>query len=129
MAQEYLHDDVLDNGLDEIKQNANALHLIYGYIHGDSRAIVISKSVATKALTPTDMVIGAGAADQRVMTLSAPQDLGNATGNSGATPDLSWAFIDGTRVLAVADAPDQEIFSGNPVTMNTDTTVDSSYTR
>lgn len=113
----WVHPDVLDGGLNAIRNGANRLHLIRAYAAGDSYATVIGNSVADVAMASGDYTLGNGASSSRTLT-TASGKTSNATANSGASPDLHLAYVDtaGSRVLWVTDeTTNQVITSGNPI--------------
>lgn len=113
----WVHPDVLDQGTNKIKTDADRLHLIKAYSPGDSYATVVANSVADVAMASGDYTLGDGASGARTLT-TASGKTSNATANSGATPDLHLAFVDtvNSEVLWVTDeTSDQVITSGNPV--------------
>ncbi len=114
----YAHPDVLDQGLNEIRNSANQQHLIRAYAFGDSYATVVGNSVASVSMIPADYTLANGSGGARTLTTAANKSA-NAAQASGASPNLHFAFIDTatSRVLWVTDeTTDQVIASGNPVT-------------
>lgn len=108
---------VLDNGLNEIKNNANRLHLIKAYASGDSYATVIGNSCADVAMASGDYTLGNGAGSARTLTTASGKSA-TASANSGAGPNLHLAYVDtvNSRVLWVTDeTSDQVITAGNTV--------------
>ena len=128
MADEYVHDLIFDDGLNTAKNATNVvLRLVDGYSKGDNLSTVQSITLASASLSAGEMVIS-GIADGRVMTIAGGKSLGNATGTSGASPDLGWAITDDTNMYLVADSVDSEqITIDNPITMSSDTTFPGSF--
>lgn len=112
----FVHTDVLDNGLNVIKNSGNRMVLITSYAQGESYATVNAKAVASVAMVAADFTLGALGTYERQITVAAKSV--NATVDSPATPDLHVAILDtaGSRVLAVAnESSDQSVKAGNPV--------------
>jgi hypothetical protein len=112
----WFHPDVLDNGLNEIKNNAERVAVIKAYAAGDSYATVTGNIVAHAATVPTDYTLGNQATTGRQVTT--PAKTPNASASSQAGDNLHFAYLDdtGSRVLAVTDeTTDQPITSGNQV--------------
>lgn len=113
--------DVLDNGPEFIRTLANTSsrvqeHLIKAYSAGDSYATVTGNSVASSDVAIGDLVMSSNGSD-RLMTVGT-LDMGLATDDSGAAPDLHIALVDsvGSEVLLVTDeTSNQVITQGNPV--------------
>lgn len=114
----WVHSDVLDNGLNAIKNNANSMVLIKAYSAGDSYATVNGNVVAEVAMTSGDYTLGSSGSDRTLTTASGKTDSA-ADANSGASPDLRIAFRDtvNSKVLWVTEEnTDQVITAGNAVT-------------
>lgn len=112
----WVHQDVLDNGLNEIVTNGNQLHVVSAYSAGDNYATVVGNSLINYALAGGDKVLSAHATTGRKVTIAAKSGQ-NATA-SAATPDLHFAVVDSvnSKVVFVTDeTSDQAITSGNPV--------------
>ena len=110
----WAHADFLDGGFVAFKAAVNKLILLKAYTAGDSYATVnTTNNIGEVAVASGDFTVGSSGAD-RVMTSatkSAP-----ATANSGATPNLHFAFVDtvNSKVLWVTDeTSDQVITAGN----------------
>lgn len=114
----WAHADVLDGGLNYIKNNCNKIVLAGTYAAGDSYATVVGNTLAEAAMSAPDFVLGNGAAGARALTSAAGvQDAAaNATGGGAA---MHICFVDtiNSKVLWVTDeTSDQTITAGNPVT-------------
>ncbi len=111
----FVHSDVLDGGLNAIKNNATHQLLLKAYAFGDSYATVTANSVADAPMTAVDYAITSSGSD-RVITTAAGKSA-TASSGSGATPNLHIAFTDGTsKVLWVTDeTSDQVVTAGNQV--------------
>lgn len=112
----WVHPDVLDLGLTEIKTDANSMRLLSAYAAGDSYATVNAASIAAAAMASGDYTLGNGASSSRTLTTAAKSAAASA--GSGASPDLHIAFVDTatSRVLWVTDeTSNQVVTSGNPV--------------
>lgn len=111
----WVHSDVLDGGLNTIKNNATHQLLIKAYAAGDSYATVTGNVVADVAMASGDFTV-ASSGSNRVLTTAAGKSA-NASVGSGAAPNLHIAFTDGaSKVLWVTDeTTDQVVTAGNPV--------------
>lgn len=111
----YSHADVLDGGLLAIKNNAIRLLVLKAYAAGDSYATVVGNAVCTITVASADFALSGADAAPRVLTTTAKS--GTASANSGASPNLHFAFTDNvSKVLWVTDeTTDQVVTSGNPV--------------
>jgi hypothetical protein len=113
----WVNADVLDNGLAEIRTDANSMRLLSAYSAGDSYSTVNTNSIAAVAMTSGDYTLGNGASSSRTLTTASGKSA-TASANSGGTPNLHIAFIDTatSRVLWVTDeTSDQVVTSGNTV--------------
>jgi hypothetical protein len=111
----YAHADVLDNGLNQIKNNAIRMLLLKAYSAADSYATVTGNAICTVAMVSGDYTLSGADAAPRVLTVAAKT--GTASAGSGATPNLHIAFTDNvSKVLWVTDeTSDQVVTSGNTV--------------
>lgn len=113
----WLHPDVLDNGLAYLKTNCDRISILQAYAAGDSYATVAGNSVCDIAASTADFTLGNGSySNSRKIAVIAKA--ANATANSGADPDLHFAYLDtaNSKVLGVTDeTSDQQIYSGNLV--------------
>lgn len=117
----WAHADVLDKGLEAIKNGATKCILTVGYVNGDTYATVTgaAKKVAEVTITADDFVIANGANGARVLTFmgksgaSAP----NAVKTTTQGQDLDFVFTNGVdKVLwATEETTDMAITTGNPV--------------
>lgn len=110
----WVHADVLDNGPAYIKANATKWLLIKAYSAGDSYATVTSNIVASADVTASDFTL-ASSGSNRTLTTGTKSPASSA--NSGASPNLHFAFTDGSaKVLWVTDeTTDQVVTSPNVV--------------
>lgn len=111
----YVHADVLDGGLNAIKNVAVKMLLVSSYTVGQSYATVVAAKLAESVMAPADFVLTGADAASRVLTTAAKSV--SATATVGGTPDLHIAFTDGVgKVLWVTDeTSNQPITSGNGV--------------
>ncbi|MDQ3185315.1 MAG: hypothetical protein M3Q16_02410 [Pseudomonadota bacterium] len=111
----YAHADVLDGGLNAIKNGAIRLLLLKAYAAGDSYATVVGNIICEVAMASGDYALSGVDAAARVLTTAIKS--GTASANSGAAPDLHIAFTDNvSKVLWVTDeTSDQVVTSGNTV--------------
>ncbi len=112
----YAHIDVLEGGLNVIKNQASKMLLIKAYAANDSYATVVGNKIAEVAMAPGDYALSGGDGAPHVLTV-VKKDGVPATAPSGATPDLHVALTDGvSRVLAVTkETSNQSIPAGNNV--------------
>jgi hypothetical protein len=111
----YVSADVLDGGLNAIRNSAVRMLLLKAYTAGDSYATVTGNAISEITMASGDYTLSGADGAARVLTVSAKS--GTAFANSGATPDLHIAFTDSTsKVLLVTDeTTDQVVTSGNTV--------------
>jgi len=96
----WVHSDVLDGGLNTIKNGATKMILIKAYAAGDNYATVTGNAVATAPMTSADFAL-ASAGSNRTLTSAAKSAVASAAGGTG---DHHIAFTDGTaKVLWVTD--------------------------
>lgn len=105
----------LDGGIDYLKATATKLLLIKAYAAGDSYATVVGNKVAEVAMVSGDFTKSSVGNDRR-LTSAAKSGVASSA-NSGATPNLHFAFTDGAaNVLYVTDeTTDQVVTAPNPV--------------
>ncbi len=113
----WAHADVLDNGLNYIKNNCNKIILASTYTSGDSYATVVGNTLAEATMASGDFTLANGASGARTLTsASGKQDTAaNATG--GGAP-MHFCFVDtvNSKVLWVTDeTSDQTITINNQV--------------
>jgi hypothetical protein len=110
----YAHADVLDGGLNAIKNNATKMLLISAYTAGDSYATVTGNKLAEVTMASGDFTLSSSGSN-RLLTTASGKSANATAGASGS--NLHIAFTDGSaKVLWVTDeTTDQAITSGNPV--------------
>ena len=114
----WFHPDVLDNGLNLIKTNAQRVAVIDDYTVADSYATVIGNLVAAASTVSGDYTLGNQGTNGRQVTT--PAKSATATASTTGSNDLHIAWLDdtNTRVLAVTDeTTNQIITSGNTVNL------------
>lgn len=111
----WAHADVLDGGLNAIKNNATKMLLISAYSAGDSYATVTGNKLAEANMASGDFTLSSSGSN-RVLTTASGKSAA-ASANASGTPDLHIAFTDGSaKVLWVTDeTSNQGITSGNTV--------------
>jgi hypothetical protein len=111
----YAHADVLDGGLNAIKNSATRMLLLKAYAAGDSYATVTSNAICTIAMVSGDYTLSGADNAPRVLAVAAKS--GAASASSGASPNLHIAFTDNvSKVLWVTDeTSDQVVTSGNTI--------------
>jgi hypothetical protein len=113
----WAHQDVLDNGLNYIKNNCNKIAAVFAYTAGDSYATVMAAGniVAEATLTSGDFIIGTSGNDRVLTMASGKQD---AAANNTADP-THFVFVDtvNLKVLwATLENSAQTVTTGNPTT-------------
>lgn len=110
----FAHSDVLDGGLNAIKNGATKMLLIKAYTAGDSYATVVSNIVAEVTMVSGDYTLSSSGSNRLVTTATKSA---TASAGSGASPNLHFAFTDGaSKVLWVTDeTTDQVVTAGNTV--------------
>lgn len=111
----YVHADVLDGGLNAIKNGATRMLLLKAYTFKDNYATVTSNAIAAVIMASGDYALSGADGDPRVLTVAARS--GTASADSGSTPDLHIAFTDNaSKVLLVTDeTSNQVVTNGNTV--------------
>ena len=111
----WVRSGVLDNGLNDIKTNATHMLLIKAYTLADSYATVVGNIVADVTMVSGDYTLANSGSNRTLTTASGKS--ATASAGSGASPDLHFAFTDGTaNVIWVTDeTSDQVVTSGNTV--------------
>lgn len=110
----WVHTDVLDNGLNYIKNNCDKVLVIIAYTNGDSYASVTDTAnvVAESAMSSTDFTLS-GSSNRTVTAASKSDAAANNTGNP-----TRFAYIDtvNNKVLWVPEENSaQTVTAGNPV--------------
>lgn len=111
----FAHADVLDGGLNGIKNVATKMILVSAYTAGDSYATVQTNLLAEVTMASGDFVLSSSGSN-RVLTTAAGKSA-VASASAAGTPDLHIVFTDGTaKVLwATDETSNQAITSGNTV--------------
>lgn len=112
----WVHQDVLDNGLNDIKNNVNKVVAIIAYSAGDSYATVMNAAniVAESAMTGTDFTLASSGSDR---TLTSSAALSDSAANNDGNP-THFAFVDtvNSKVKWVtAESSGQVVTAGNQV--------------
>ena len=113
----WAHADVLDNGLNNIKNNCNSMVALLAYTSGDSYATAIAGSniLAQVAMTSTDFTLASSGNNRTLTTASGKED---SSANADGNP-THIAFLDtvNSKVLWVTDETSSNVITtGNPVT-------------
>jgi hypothetical protein len=112
----YANPDVLDNGLNYIKNNCNKLALISDYDFGDSYATVNGNILASVAMTSTDFTLGTAGNNRTLTSASGKQDASADASGGGVTNHLAFVDTVASKVLWVTEeTTGQVITAGNPV--------------
>lgn len=109
----WVHADVLDNGLNGIKNAATRMILVKAYAAGDSYATVLANAVATVNMASTDFTIAASGSN-RVLTTAAKSIAASAAGDVG---DAHIVFTNGVdKVLwATDETGEAPVVSGDTI--------------
>lgn len=111
----WAHADVLDNGINHIKNNAVRMFLIKAYAAGDAYATVIANALnAGVVMASGDFTVSSSGNNRQLVTATKSQA---SNASSGAGPDLHFAFTDGaSKVLWVTDeSTNVVVTSGNTI--------------
>ena len=110
----YAHIDVLDGGIDVMKNSCTKMILLSAYTANYTTATTTNNIAEVAMVTGNFTKTGADGA-ARVLT-TASGKTATASQSALGTPDLHIAFCDGTRVLFVTDeTSNQPVTSGNTV--------------
>jgi len=112
----FAHANVLDNGINYIKDNCTKVALISSYSVGESYAVVNGKILAEAAMTSTDFTLASSGNNRTLTSAAGKQDTAaNATGGS-ATNHIAFLNDTGSEVLWVTEETSgQVVTAGNPV--------------
>lgn len=112
----YAHQQVLDNGLNYIKNNCDKVALISSYSVGESYATVVAKILAEAAMTSTDFTLGSSGNNRTLTSAAGKSDTAaNDTGGS-ATNHIAFLNTTGSEVLWVTEETSGQVVTiGNPV--------------
>jgi hypothetical protein len=115
MGTKWVSSNVLDSGLNYIKSNATHMLLIKAYTTADSYATVVGNLLADVTMTSTDYTLANSGANRTLTTAAGKTAVASAS--SGATPNLQFAFTDGSaNVIWVTDeTSDQVVTAGNTI--------------
>lgn len=113
----WVHADVLDNGLNYIKNNCNKVVAVVTYNAGDSYATVMNASniVAEATMVSGDFTVGSSGSNR---TLTTAAGLSDSSANNNGDPS-HFAYVDtvNSKVLwATTESSVQTVTAGNPVT-------------
>lgn len=115
----WVHNDVLDGGLNAIKNGATQVRVISTYAAGDTYSTVNTNTLATLTIAATDLLITT-VSNTRVLTFTPPSTDVADVQSTGT--DLHLAFIDGanSKVLWVTDETSNSSFvAGATLTLPT----------
>lgn len=112
----YAHQQVLDNGLNYIKNNCDKVALISSYSVGESYATVVAKILAEAAMTSADFTLGSSGNNRTLTSAAGKSDTAaNDTGGS-ATNHIAFLNTTGSEVLWVTEETSGQVVTiGNPV--------------
>ena len=109
--------NMLDGGLSYLKNNATKAILIKDYTVGDSYEDVTGNTVVAVTIDSSDILLTDGASSSRVATIA--EQAGTVTGATGATPDLHYAFTNGSNevIYVTNETTDREFLVDDTATM------------
>ena len=112
----FAHANVLDNGLNYIKDNCDKVTLISSYSVGESYATVAAKILAEATMASADFTLGSSGNNRTLTSAAGKQDTSaNSTGGS-ATNHIAYLNTVGSEVLWVTEETSgQVVTAGNPV--------------
>lgn len=112
----WVHSDVLDNGLNQIKNNCDKLVAIITYAAADSYATVMTAGniVAEAAMAGADFTLGSSGSNRTLTSAAGKQDA--SANNTGDPTHLAFVDTVNSKVLWVTDETSaQTVTAGNPV--------------
>lgn len=114
MAQ-FASSNVLDNGINHIKNNAQRIVLLSAYTVGSTYATVITNILAEAATAPANYTLATSGSNRTVTSAAGLEDpSANATGTAN---HIAFLNDTGSDVLWVtSETSAQAITAGNPVT-------------
>lgn len=112
----WVNADVLDNGLNNIRNNCNKMALISTYTAGDSYATVNGNILAEVTMASGDFTLGSSGSNRTLTTASGKQDASANASGGGAAMHIAFVDTVASKVLWVTEeTSDQTITAGNPV--------------
>lgn len=112
----FAHANVLDNGLNYIKDNCDKVTLISSYSVGESYATVAAKILAEAAMTSTDFTLASSGNNRTLTSAAGKQDTSANTTGGSATNHIAYLNTVGSEVLWVTEETSgQVVTAGNPV--------------
>lgn len=112
----WVHANVLDFGIDYIKQNATRMHLIKAYSAGDSYSTVVTTNgLGYATMAPGDFTLSSSGSNRVCTTASGKS--ATATAASGASPNLHIAFTNATDTVywVTDETSDAVVIIGNVI--------------
>lgn len=112
----YAHPTVLANGPARILSACTRIAIISSYTFGDDYATVVSRILASRAVTPADFDLVTVDDDAVLTSDPGPSDAVASAGGGGASSH--FAFLDDVNNLVLRvteESSDQTIVAGNPV--------------
>lgn len=120
-AAPWAHADVLDNGLNYIKNNCDKMVAVISYTAGDSYATVTTAGniVAEVAMTTGDFTNGTGASSARTLTTASGKQDTSANNTGNPTHFVCVDTVNSKSLWATTENTAQTVTAGNPVTFPT----------
>ena len=121
----YAHDDIMDAGLLDVKNNGSQMILCSGqpadYAAATTAASSGGAQLGAVAMASTDFTIADGATSGRTVTIAAKSGIaidGVADGNTGTWDHVAIVDDAGTRLLLVTTVSAQTVTGGNAADVN-----------
>lgn len=112
----FAHPDVLDNGIAHIRANCNAMAVVGTYSFGANYAAVLTNTLASVAMAPTDFVLGTSGSDRTLTTATGKSASAAIASGGGSNNHIVFLDTVTSRVLWVTPETSlQAIVAGNPV--------------
>jgi len=112
----WVHSDVLDNGLNQVKTTCDKVAALLNYTAGDSYAVVTGGAniIAEAALAGTDFTLATSGSDRTLTSAAGKQDA--SANNSGDPSHIAFLDTINSKVLWVtSESSAQSVTAGNPV--------------
>ncbi|MFA5387903.1 MAG: hypothetical protein WC322_06000 [Candidatus Paceibacterota bacterium] len=112
----FVSQNVLDNGLNHIKNNCDKLALVSSYTNGESYATVAGKILAEVSMTSSDFTLGSSGNNRTLTSASGKQDASANASGGDVNSYLVFLNTTSSEVLwATDETSGQAVVAGNPV--------------
>lgn len=115
----FIHDDVLDNGLQYIKDNCDKLVALEGYAStyadaNNQKGTATGKNLAEVAMAPTDFTLANGDVSGRKVTSAVKN--GISILQDGSADHIGWLDTANSKILAITENTETDVLvTGNDV--------------